>query len=269
MDKTMDWARLVELAGAAGSIAFGGGGVQRKPMTAARRIAASAIGPRTVVSMLGGPETDLLIGAGKVDRLLFAFVGFDAYGLAPNFRAARESAALEVVEYSEGTMLAAYDAGARALPFLPTRFGLGTAITRTPNAPFREFDCPLTGERLLAVPALEPDLAVVHVNVADRAGNALIHGDAYADPLLVRAARRTVLTAERVVDALPRELPPEAGGRSTFVSRLWVHGVIEAPGGAGMTAMFPDYPLDLEAVMRYQRMAADADWLRTFVAAED
>ena len=51
-----------------------------------------------------------------------------------------------------------------------------------------------------------------------------------------------------------------AGGRSTFVSRLWVHGVIEAPGGAGMTAMFPDYPLDLEAVMRYQRMAADADW---------
>lgn len=269
MDKTMDWARLLDLAGSAGSIAFGGGGVQRKPMTAARRLAASALPARTVVSLLGGPETDLMIGAGKVARLLFAYVGFDAYGLAPNFRKARESASLEAVEYSEGTMLAAFDAGARDLPFLPTRFGLGTAITRTPNTPLREFDCPVSGERLLAVPALAPDLALVHVNVADRAGNALIHGDAYADPQLVRAARCTVLTAERVVDALPRELPPEAGRRSTFVSRLWVHGVIEAPGGAGMTAMFPDYPLDLEAVMRYQRMATDPDWLRTFAAAED
>src|SRR5947209_19689090 len=107
-------------------IAFGGGGIQRKPMAAALAVANSGAADLHVITFLGGPEVDVLVGLGKVKRLEFAFVGFDAYGLAPNFRRARESGAIEVVEYSEGTMLAAFEAAAKGLPFLPTRFGLGT-----------------------------------------------------------------------------------------------------------------------------------------------
>jgi glutaconate CoA-transferase, subunit A len=242
-------------------VAFGGGGIQRKPMAAARAIARSGVAGLDLVSFLGGPEVDLLIGLGRASRLSFAFVGFDAYGLAPCFRAAREAGTLPVVEYSEATMLTAFEAGAKALPFLPTRFALGTDIVTTPSSPFKTFQCPFSGETLLGVPALRPELALVHVNVADRSGNAIIDSDAYADTLMVRAARRTVLTAERIVD----DLPTDQTRRSTFISRLWVDGVIEAPGGAGMTAMFPDYRFNLPKVLDYQKNAVRKEWLEAMI----
>lgn len=253
---------LIGRIGPEHSIAFGGGGLQRKPMAAAQAIARSALTNLHLITFLGGPEVDLLLGLGKARRLDFGFVGFDAYGLAPNFRKLREAGALEVVEYSEATMLAAFEAGAKRLPFLPTRFGLGTDILKTATSPFRSFACPLTGETLLAVPALIPDIAIVHVNVADRHGNALIASDAYADPLILRAAKQRYLTAERVVEDLPRD----ASRRNTFISRLWVDGVVEAPGGGGMTAVFPDYRFDLPRVLEYQKRATDRAWLESFVA---
>jgi glutaconate CoA-transferase subunit A len=264
-DLTLSLAELVATIGDGASLAFGGGGIQRKPIAAARAIAASERGGFELMAMLGGPEVDLLLGLGKVAKLSFAFVGFDAYGLAPNFRRARESASLAFVEYSEATMLAGFEAAAKNLPFLPTRFALGTDLTRTPTTPFRNVICPFTGDNLLAVPALRPDVAIIHVNEADRDGNAVILGDAYADTMLVRAARRVFLTAERVVDRLPRDHTH----RASFISRLWVSGVIEAPRGAGFTAQFPEYPFDLPTILAYQRKATDRAWLEKFARSGD
>lgn len=261
LDKTLTLEKFTASLKPGMQIAFGGGGIQRKPMAAAAAIARSGLQDIDLVSFLGGPETDLLIGLGRASRLSFAFVGFDAYGLAPCFRAAREAGALPIVEYSEATMLASLEAAAKNLPFLPTRFGLGTDIVTTATSPFKIFACPFTGETLLGAPALKPDVAIIHVNVADRAGNAVIHSDAYADSLMVRAARRTILTAERVVDTLPTDQTR----RSTFISRLWVDGVIEAPGGAGMTAMFPEYRFDLPRVLDYQQNATNREWLENMV----
>lgn len=260
--KHIDLDEMVALIGRDDLIAFGGGGIQRKPMAAAAAIARSDLTGLDVASFLGGPEVDLLIGLGKVRRLHFAFVGFDAFGLAPNFRAARQRGELEIVEYSEGLMMAAYEAAAKRLPFLPSRFGLGTGIVDTPTSPFRQFACPLTGETLLAVPALAPDIAIVHVNEADEMGNGLIHSDAFADMLLVQAAKKVVLTAERIVD----EIPGERRGRSTFVSRLWVDHIVEAPGGGGFSAVFPDYRFDLPKLLDYQKNATDAGWLSNQIA---
>jgi glutaconate CoA-transferase subunit A len=262
MDKRLSLKDMVAQIAPGQSVAFGGGGLQRKPIAAVKAIAASTLTDIPVVAFLGGPDVDILVGLGKVARLSFCFVGFDAWGLAPNFRKAREAGTLEIVEYSEATMIAAFEAGAKRLPFIPTRFGLGSQIMRTRTSPFREFDCPLTGERLVAVPAINPDVAIVHVNEADRAGNAVIHSDCYSDPLLVRAAKRTFLTAERVVD----KLAADQTRRSTFISRLWVHGVVEAPRGAGLSIMYPDYALDLPRVLEYQKRATDAAWLNAFVA---
>ena len=227
VSKRIGLEEMVASIGKDDLVAFGGGGIQRKPVAAAAAIARSGLKDLDIASFLGGPEVDLLIGLGKVRRLHFAFVGFDAFGLAPNFRAARQHGDIEIVEYSEGLMMAAYEAAAKRLPFLPSRFGLGTDLLNTATSPFRQFACPLTGEQLLAVPALSPDLAIVHVNEADEMGNALIHSDAFADMLLVQAAKRVVLTTERIVD----EIPGERRGRSTFISRRWVDPVVEAPRG--------------------------------------
>jgi glutaconate CoA-transferase subunit A len=261
MDKRLSLQELAGEVKSGGTVAFGGGGIQRKPMAAAIEIARSAADGINVVSFLGGPEVDLLLGMEKkVKQLTFAFVGFDMFGLAPNFRRRREAGSLPVVEYSEGTMLAAFEAAAKCLPFVPTRFGLDTDLLTTSTSPFKTLACPFSGETLLAVPALSPEIAIIHVNEADRAGNAIVHGDAYGDSLLARAAKRTFVTAERIVDALPTD----HSRRSTFISRLWIEGVVEAPGGAGMTALFPDYPVNVPHVLEYMKKATDAAWLANF-----
>jgi len=261
MTKTITLEKALAAVASGSSVALGGGGIQRKPMAAARALAAADVGDLTVVAMLGGPDVDLLIGAGKVRELQFAFVGFDAFGLAPHFRRAREAGSISVVEYSEATIIAAFEAGAKNLPFLPTRFGLDTDILTTSTAPFRKVACPFTGEELLAVPALRPDVAFVHANIADRHGNAVIIGDGYADPLLVQAAKTTFVTVEKIVDELPDA--DIAGG--TFLSRLWIEGVIEAPRGGGMSAVYPNYRFDLPAVLEYQKRATDPEWFSAWI----
>ncbi|MGI6856176.1 CoA transferase subunit A [Mesorhizobium sp. 1B3] len=257
MSKRIDLDEMIALIGPNDMIGFGGGGIQRKPLAAAAAIARSNLDNLEVASFLGGPEVDLLIGVKKVRKLHFAFVGFDMFGLAPNFRAARQAGELEIVEYSEGMMMTAYEAAAKRLPFLPTRFGLGTDLLSTATAPFQQISCPLSGEQLVAVPPLAPSIAIVHVNEADDQGNALIHSDTYADLLLIQAASKVILTAERIV----KEIPGERRGRSTFVSRLWVDHVIEAPRGGGFSAVFPDYRFDLPVILDYQKNATDGAWL--------
>ncbi|MDI3417606.1 CoA transferase subunit A [Streptomyces luteolus] len=255
--------KVMALADAVGTltdgdhIAFGGGGLVRKPLAAVTEVACSHLSDLGLIAFLGGPDVDILVGLDKVRSVHFGYVGLDDLGLAPNFRRAREQDGLEAVEATEFMVLAGLDAAIKGVPFLPTRSGLGTDLLSLPTSPFKVFPCPLTGTDLVAVPALRPDVAFLHVNEADPTGNAFIHGDAFADHLLARAARKVFLTAERIV-----ERPASKG---TFISRLWVTGVCEVPGGTGFTSNFPDRPLDRAAAAEYAANAGDQDWLRNFV----
>lgn len=261
MDKVGTIEDLVENVREAETVAFGGGGLVRKPMSAAAAVGLSDVSARSLCSLLGGPEVDLLIGCGKVRDLHFAYVGLDSIGLAPNFRKARESGSLDVIESSEYLVLAGLEASARGVPFLPTHSGLGTDVLTRPNSPYRTFPCPLTGETLVAAPAMRPEVAVVHVNVADRRGNAVIHGEVFADFLLARAAQRVWLTTETLVDVLP---PLDQRLHGAFIPRLFVDGVVLSPGGADFTGIFPDYPVDHEAAIEYRDNATDEIWLRAY-----
>lgn len=239
------------------TLAFGGGGLDRKPLAAAKAVGRSPLRDLGLVAFLGGPEVDLLIGLGKAARVHFAYVGLDTLGMAPNFRHAREHGDIEAVEASESLVLTGLEAAAKRLPFLPSRSGLGADLLSLSNTPFRRFACPITGADLVAVPALAPDVAFIHANEADRAGNAAIHGDAYADHLLARAAKRVYVTAERIVERV------DATG--TFVSRLWVTGVCDEPGGADFTSVYPKRRLDRRGAAEYAARAGNADWLRGYV----
>lgn len=264
MDKLRTLDDLVERARDVGSLSFGGGGLVRKPMSAAAAIGMSDISPKSVKALLGGAEVDLLIGTGKVRDLHFAFIGMDSVGLAPNFRKARESGGLPIVEGSEYLVLAALEASARGVSFLPTKSGLGTDLLTRPNSPYKVFDCPITGEKLVAAPAIRPDLAVIHVNIADRRGNAVVYGEIFADYLLARAAAAVWVTAETVVDELP---PMDRRPHGTFISRLFVEGVIESHGGADFTGIYPEYPVDIASAEAYRDNAADESWLRDYASA--
>jgi glutaconate CoA-transferase subunit A len=224
------------------TVGIGGWGSRRKPMSVVRALLRSDLTDLTVVSW-GGPDVGLLCAAGKVKRLVYAFVSLDSIPLEPHFRAARQSGAIEDEPYDEGMFLLGLQAAAWRVPFLPTRVGIGSDIlrdndrVRTVTSPFED------AEELVAVPALTMDAAFVHMNVADARGNAMYLGpDPYMDDLFLGAAQQRYLSTERIVstEALAEQGPPQA----MLISRLSVDGVIEAPNGAHFTSCDPDYPRD-------------------------
>ncbi|MCZ7599627.1 MAG: hypothetical protein M5U09_20375 [Gammaproteobacteria bacterium] len=206
-DKRIDAAAFIDLVAGAASVAFGGGGLQRKPMRAVSAIARSPLEGlegdhlsrrsrcRPARRTRQDPATEL-----RLRRLRFA--GARA-AISRRARIRRHRGR----RVPEALMLTALEAAAVRLPFLPSRFGLGTDVLTTRTCPMKTFNCPLTGKVLVAVPALAPGLAVIHANEADTQGNALIHGDPFADCLLAQAADRVVVTAERVVEKIPADHP--------------------------------------------------------------
>lgn len=259
MNKVVPLSEVVSAVSDGERLAFGGGGLVRKPMAFASALGLARSSGLQLVAFLGGPEVDVLIGLGKVGHLTFAYVGLDSLGLAPNFRKAREAGELAVVEMSESTIFTGLDAAARRLPFLPSRSPLGTDLMTTETNVIKTIHCPFTGENLAAIPALRIDTAVIHVSLADRTGNAVIFGDEFADVLLAEAAERVFVTTERLVDELPRELSSQVS-----LTRLMVDTISEVPRGAGFTALYPNYAADFLAVAEYQSRATDRKWLQAF-----
>jgi glutaconate CoA-transferase subunit A len=247
------------------TVGIGGWGSRRKPMSVVRALLRSDLTDLTVVSW-GGPDVGLLCAAGKVKRLVYAFVSLDTIPLEPHFRAARQSGAIEDEPYDEGMFLLGLQAAAWRVPFLPTRVGLGSDILRD-NDRVRMVTSPFDdGEELVAVPALTMDAAFVHMNVADARGNAMYLGpDPYMDDLFLGAARQRYLSTERIVstEALAEQGPPQA----MLISRLMVDGVIEAPGGAHFTSCDPDYPRDEAFQKQYAASAKSPEAWAGFRAA--
>ena len=255
------------------TIGFGGWGSRRKPMSVVREILRSDLTDLTLVSW-GGPDVGLLCAAGKVRRLLYAFVSLDTIPLEPHFRAARQSGAIEDEPYDEGMFLLGLQAANWRVPFLPTRVGLGSDLfrdnpkLRTVRSPYPPRDLPdvTEGEELVAAPALHLDAALVHLNRADARGNAGYLGpDPYFDDLFVAAADKAFVSAEYVVPT--DDLEPAVGLTRLLVSRLHVDGVVEAPGGAHFTSCIPDYERDEAFQKAYAASAKSPEAWAEFTAA--
>jgi len=237
-------------------VAIGGSSLSRKPMALVRALARSNRRNLRVIVNVGGPEVDLLIGTGKISELIYAFVGFEVMGLAPHFRRARQEASAKFEEWTEYTVMAGLDAAIKRVPFLPTHSTLGTDVLKV-NTAFRTIQDPFAGETLVAVPALRPDVALLHVNLADPQGNGVVLGDGHMDALCAKAARKTFLSAEQIL--LPERL--QTYGRDVHIFRTMVTGVVEAPWGAHFTGCAPEYRADLQHVQEYLAAArSEAAW---------
>ncbi len=241
------------------TIGIGGWGSRRKPMSIVRAILRSDLRDLTVVSY-GGPDVGMLCAAGKVARLVFAFVSLDSIALEPHFRRARESGAIECTELDEGMVLLGLQAAAWRVSFLPTRVGLGSDLLRV-NPDLRTVRSPYDdGEELVAVPALRLDAALCHLNRSDERGNAQFLGpDLYFDDLMLEAAEQRFISVERVV---PTEALLDEGSFHTLrIGRMLVDGVVQAPNGAHPTSCDPDYGRDEEFQQEYAASArSDEGW---------
>lgn len=256
-DKRMSIEDVIAQLESGMTIGIGGWGSRRKPMALVRAILRSDLTDLTIVSW-GGPDVGLLARAGKIRKLVYAFVSLDSIPLEPLFQRARQDGTIpEVVELDEGMFATGLRAAAQRLPFLPIRAGLGSDVLVN-NPWLRTIESPYPGpdgtpEVLVAMPALELDAALVHLNRADAHGNATYLGpDPYFDDLFAMAAQRTYLSVEQVVDTAG--LTVETPVQRLLLSRMLVDGVVEAPGGAHFTSCVPDYDRD----ERFQRAYADA-----------
>src|SRR3954462_2863651 len=162
------------------TIGIGGWGSRRKPMSLVRALCRSDVTDLTVVSY-GGPDVGILCATGKVRKVVFAFVSLDSIALELHFRNAQQAGCIDALELDEGMFLLGLQAAAWRVPFLPTRVGLGSDVVarqdeiRTVVSPYPDA---ATGEaeELTAMPALRLDVALVHQNRADAAGNAQFLG---------------------------------------------------------------------------------------------
>jgi glutaconate CoA-transferase subunit A len=245
------------------TVGIGGWGSRRKPMTLVRALLRRGVRDLTVVAY-GGPDVGLLCAAGVVRKLVYGFVSLDSIPLEPHFRAARQTGAIEAVEYDEGMLYWGLLAAATRLPFLPTRAGLGSDVLRV-NPQLRTVRSPYDdGEEVVAVPPLDLDVALVHVNRADAAGNgALLGPDPYFDELFCQAARAAFVSCEQIVPT--ERLAVDGPVQTLRIHRTYVTGVVEAPYGAHFTSCAPDYGRDEELQREYAAAAVDPTLWHDFV----
>jgi glutaconate CoA-transferase subunit A len=198
------------------------------PHAAGREVIRQRRRDLTLVRMTPDVIYDQLIGAGCARKLVFSWGGNPGVGSLHRFRDAVENswpAPLEIEEHSHAGMANRYVAGASGLPFAVLRGYNGTGLVDQSDN-IRQITCPFTGEQLTAVAALAPDVAVIHAQRADRAGNVQFWGITGVQKEAVLAAQRSVVTVEEIVD----ELDPRPGA---VVLPTWtVSYVAAAPGGA-------------------------------------
>ncbi|WP_199435361.1 CoA transferase subunit A [Qaidamihabitans albus] len=182
----------------------------------------------TLVRMTPDIVYDQLIGAGCARKLIFSWGGNPGVGSLHRFRDAVQHGwpvPLEIEEHSHAGMANRYVAGASGLPFAVLRGYSGTDLPEHTDT-IKPITCPFTGERLAAVPAINPDVSIIHAQRADRAGNVQLWGLVGVQKEAVLAAKRSLVTVEEVVD----ELAPVPGG---MVLPTWaVTCVAEVPHGA-------------------------------------
>lgn len=250
-DKTMTPEDVVSRLRSGMTLGIGGWGARRKPMALVRALLRSDVTDLTVISY-GGPDVGLLAAAGRIRRLVAAFVTLDSIPLEPHYRAARQRGAFALTEIDEAMFLWGLTAAAHRLPFLPVRAGLGSDVMRV-NPGLRTVTSPYEdGETFVAVPALRMDAALVHLHRADRLGNGQYLGpDPYFDDLFCEAADQAYVSCERLVDDFAAAAP-----QTLLVSRHAVAGVVETPNGAHFTSCVPDHDRD-EA---FQRLYASTPW---------
>jgi glutaconate CoA-transferase subunit A len=247
-------------------VAVGGGLSSREPMALLRAILRRGARDLSVVGSAHGIDIDLLSGGGAISRSSESYVGFEQdFGMAPNYRRAVESGAIKIDDSCCYTLVQQLRAAMQGLPFMPVRSVRGTSFLAL-HPEYKQIVCPFTGEELLLVPAIEPNVALLHAQYGDSQGNLLIEGPPVYDILFAKASRTVLATVEEIV---PTERLNEL--RGARIPYFYVTAVSEVPLGAHPTACYPFYAYDRRHTALYYEAARKgveafkAEYLSVFV----
>jgi glutaconate CoA-transferase subunit A len=238
------------------------------PFAAGHEIIRRQVRDLTLIGPISDILFDQLIGAGCVRKVIAAWVGNVSAGLGHNYRRACEQGIphrLEVIDHSNFTISLALLAGGLGAPYIPTYSLLGTDILRT-NPAFRQSISPFGGEKILLVPSLQPDVAILHVQRSDENGNAHAWGNLGISEEAALASQRIIVVAE---DVVPHQTIVSDPNR-VLAPSFKVCAVVREPGGAHPSPVQGYYNRDHEYYHEYHRATRTAEgndeWMSKWVA---
>jgi glutaconate CoA-transferase subunit A len=209
----------------------------------------------------GGLQADILIGTGAIAVLETSAVTMGEFGTAPRFTAAIREGSLRMKDATCPAIYAALQAAEKGLPFIPLRGILGTDLLRH-RPDWKVIDNPFAqGDKIVALPAIRPDVALFHARSADRAGNVFI-GKEREVMLMAHAAKSTLVTVEEIVEGNLLDDPARGGA---VLPAIYVSRIAVAKRGAWPLALGGMYAADDEAIGRYVSMARTADGVVQFL----
>ena len=241
-------------------LGLGGNALNRAPMAAVMELARQKKRGLRLVKTAGGMDVDLLCLAGCVKSVDAGFISFETeYSLCQHYRKAVQEGTVKANEHACYTVICALRAASYGIPFMPVR-GLQISDLVAANDYFAQVADPFTGETLNAVKAIRPDVSIVHAQIADALGNALIEGPKYEDVLLSRASKTVIVTAERIV---AEDYFAQSGTKAN-IPHFLVSAVAHVPRGAAPGACPGGYSVRDEDIRSYLNLQ-DAGELDAFM----
>ena len=246
-DKRKSISELADLIPDGASVALGGSFLHRGPFALVRELVRKNKTGLEIIKQSPGYDIDLLCRTGVATRARTGIVAMEGnFGLAPHYRKAIESGALQLEEHACATLTAGLRAAAFGIPFQPCAGIEGSQLIDING--WQQLDDPYgQGEPVWVIPAIQPDVAVIHANEVDARGNVRVLGTSHWDRIMSRAARRVLVVAERVVDSAVFEAQPEV----TLIPYFLVEAYSIAPQSAWPGSCWPEYEIDYPAVEQY------------------
>jgi glutaconate CoA-transferase subunit A len=210
-------------------VAIGGCTLSRTPMAMIWALIRAGKRDLTISRSITSTEGDLLFASGASKHIITSwFTQGIVWGVSKVMRHFTENKLAEFEEWSHLSMGLRYRAGAMGIPFMPSRSMLGSDVGRRVGEQWKTIGCPFTGETIALLPALNPDVALIHVQRCDRFGNAQLDGLQFMDIDIAMAANRVILTSERIISNDQIRRSPD----HTRIPFFTVDAVIEVPFGS-------------------------------------
>ena len=264
-DKIKTVTEVVQSIPDGAHVALGGFAINRCNIVVSHELIRQGKKNLTLSQGVVGLDTDLLVGAGLVERCIMGGGSLDRFGPAHCINRARERQPGWSHDYSSLTICLKYLAGAMGLSFMPTKCLLSSEVLERLEefAPedVKRMKCPFTGEEYLLLRALTPDISFVHVQVADREGNSQISGARWENEEQAKAAKRLVVVAEELVPTEYIQRNPER----TIIQGHRVEAVIHQQFGAYPTACFEYYDFDADHLRHYVSQAKKEETFPEYV----
>lgn len=245
-------------------VAIGGHTQRRHPMAILYEMVRQGRKNLRLVGWNNGIDMDLLVGAGCVSEIQTSYVGMGKYGLALNFRRAAQAGEIDIFEESENTALERFRAGAMAIPFIPSKGPLGSDLMRYERETLT-MTCPFTGERVAALRASRPDVALIHAHRADKKGNVQLDEEIVmeniADGFIGRSAKTVIVSVEEIVETSEIML----AATRTLLPNFFVHAVVELPCGAHPCCCDTRYDYDFAFTDKYYEASRAPQAFRKFL----